>query len=234
MSRIYPRMVDILAAKRYAVYRRPYELNIVGVRSRRTKSNRFDDELHCFFRNANDSVWEYFVWPVTTDPGTYYLHSPISRDMGTAILAQGQYVNAYALGLHKGRQKALVQRGPVTVIRDYDRDARLDFNSGRQERGLFGINIHCMENPASNSREVDRRSAGCTDFAKLDDFKKFIGLCEVHERKYGNQFTYTLVDFRAERRETLRRLAIAGSATAVAGAAVLAFQSPQILKEKFA
>jgi hypothetical protein len=33
-------------------------------------------------------------------------------------------------------------------------------------------------------------------------------LCEHHAQLYGNKFTYTLLDFRAMRRESLKRIAI--------------------------
>jgi hypothetical protein len=35
-----------------------------------------------------------------------------------------------------------VQSKPITVLRDYDRNAILDFWNGKPETGMFGINIH--------------------------------------------------------------------------------------------
>src|SRR5437867_680025 len=134
---------DIIAAMQaygYEVYTRPFELNICGVRTDNTTPNRFDDEIDVFFKN-NTGQWINYIFPATTDPGTYWLKNPLS-EQGTAILKQGQYRQAYQIGLHQGKYYALVQRKPVTVLRDYDRNATLDFWNGREQKGMFGINIH--------------------------------------------------------------------------------------------
>ncbi len=55
---------------------------------------------------------------------------------------------------------------------------------------------------------VDKFSAGCQVFANASDFEFFLELAEQHAKLYGNKFTYTLLDFRAMRRESLRRIAI--------------------------
>src|SRR5262245_26782015 len=106
--------------KNYVLYTRPYQLNIWGFRNVQTKANRFDDEIHVFYK-TNLLKWEYHIFKATTDPGTFWLYNPL-MPQGTAILAGGQYVDTFELGLHY-TYIALVQRKPVTVIRDYNRDA---------------------------------------------------------------------------------------------------------------
>src|ERR1051326_885894 len=106
----------ILRHRGFRMYKRPYELNIVGIRSTSVRSNSFDDEVHVFFKTGVMD-WHYHIYKVTTDPGTYWLRNPI-ESQGTAILAQGQYINAYQIGLHRGQYPALVQRKPVTILRD--------------------------------------------------------------------------------------------------------------------
>lgn len=199
------RIKSILRRKGYALYTRPYELNIVGLRSRYTKAGRFDDEMHVFYR-TDKGKWNYHVYRVTTDPGTYWLENP-AMPQGTAILAQGQYVGAYEIGLHRGQYKALVQRGPVTVLRDYDRNAYLDFFNGTKQAGMFGINIH-RALAQGKTQQVDKYSAGCQVFENAAAYIEFMALCERHRQLYGNRFTYTLIDFRALRRESLRRIFI--------------------------
>jgi hypothetical protein len=126
---------------------------------------------------------------------------------GTAILMQGQYKDAYQIGLHRGQYYALVQRNPVTVIRDYDRNAILDFQNGRKDTGLFGINIHrALIN--GTTKTVDNYSAGCQVFANINDFNLLMQLAEKHRQLYGNNFTYTLIDKRAIAREYKRTLAL--------------------------
>ena len=202
------RIKAILKSYGYVLNTNPYQLNIVGLRSKSTESNRFDDEIHVFYKKP-DGGWNYHIYPATTDPGTFWLNNP-SYPQGTAILAQGQYRDAYGVGLHKSTYEALVQAKPVTVIRDYDRDAVLDFSNGEKQTGYFGINIHRAES-SGTTQFINKYSAGCQVFQNADDFKEFIALCEQHRKLYGNTFTYTLIDFRAINRITLKRIVTAST-----------------------
>jgi hypothetical protein len=205
-----PKVKSILRQKGYRIFTRPFELNIVGIRSRHTRSNSFDDELHVFYRDSRKK-WKYHIFKITTDPGTFWLKEPLASK-GTAILAEGQYLDAYGIGMHQGKYYALCQlHKPVTVIRDYNRDAILDFMNGRSEKGMFGINIH-RARAAGETRVIDEFSAGCQVFKDAADFVAFMALCEQHKKLYGNRFTYTLIDFRAMRREIFRRMAYGGAA----------------------
>jgi len=205
-------LIAILRFRKLKVYTRPYELNIIGVRSASTQSNRFDDELHVLFKDAANK-WKHYKFPITTDPGTYWLQHPLNVD-GTAILKEGQYENAYKLGLHKGQYKALIQSRPVSVIRDYDRNATLDFFNGNESTGYFGINIH-RASTSGVTKSIDKWSAGCQVFEKINDFINFLTLCGQHLLYYGNQFTYTLIDMRAIKRMKRRFLlyGVGGSLT---------------------
>lgn len=205
------RVKAILREYGFVLYTKPYQLNIVGLRSRSTIPNSFDDELHVFYTKP-DGSWNYHIYPATTDPGTYWLNNPGYED-GTAILAQGQYVDAYAIGLHKGLYEALVQIKPVTVIRDYDRNAVLDFYNGLKQTGNFGINIHRAESKGS-TRFIGKYSAGCQVFQNAVDFNEFMALAREHDKRYGNKFSYTLIDFRAMRRVAWRRVLTASTLTA--------------------
>lgn len=198
-------IINALKFKTYEIYTRPYELNILGIRADSIIPNRFDDEIHTFFKN-NTNQWVHYIFPATTDPGTYWLRSPM-HPQGTAILMQGQYKDAYQIGLHRGQYYALVQRNPVTVIRDYDRNAILDFQNGRKDTGLFGINIH-RASLNGTTKTVDNYSAGCQVLANINDFNLLMQLAEKHRQLYGNSFTYTLIDKRSIAREQKRTLAL--------------------------
>ena len=89
---------QILRSKGYRLFERPYELNIMAYRSRYVRSNHFDDEIHVFYKNDQEKC-VYHVFPVTTDPGQYWLDNPM-HPQGTAFLKKGQYINAYSIGLH--------------------------------------------------------------------------------------------------------------------------------------
>jgi len=169
---------------------RSFNVNIVGIRSANPRSGKFDDALLVIQRSASKQ-WEVYSYRVTTDPGTYYLKSPMNVK-GTAILVPGQYRSAYEIGTHK-TYDALIQRsGAVKVWRDADRDDVLDWDEGHIHEGYYGINIHRSKR-GGESESVGRWSAGCQVFKNSGDFDEFMGLCERSSGKYGNKFTYTLI-----------------------------------------
>jgi hypothetical protein len=169
--------------------RRPYNLNIVGIRHESTIQNSFNDEICIFWKYKN--VWTYKRYKATTDPGLTYLRDPIN-EQGTAILKEGQYMGTFKLGMHRKKYTALVQASPVTVIRDFNQDDRLDFNSGLEQTGFFGINIH-RSSPTGESTMVNKWSAGCQVFANINNYNEFIQICKNASRDWGDLFTYTLL-----------------------------------------
>lgn len=188
-----------LVQKGFKIFTRPFELNIVGVRADSVKPNSFDDTINIFYKTS-DGNWQFQRFPATTDPGTYWLQNPMNTE-GTAIVKHGQYINSHTIGLHRGKYLALVQQNPLTVIRDYDRNAVLDFMNGKEETGVFGINIH-HASQYGTTQAVDKYSAGCQVFANINDFNLFMQLADRHKSLYGNNFTYTLIDERALVRES--------------------------------
>lgn len=187
MERISPDRLDliksVMRAKGYTVYD-DGRLNIVGIRLDHEISNKFDDTLVVF------SGTDGWFMPCTTDPGSYYAQNPMHK-YGTAVLAPGQYVDCYGIGLHQGKYEALVQVKPVTVFRDANCDSGIDYE--HPETGMFGINIH-RANAVVRSQQVDKWSAGCTVVADPDDFSFLMKLARVHCDTYGNRFTYTLME----------------------------------------
>ncbi len=189
------KLITALKGKGYVIYTKPYELNIVGRRSPNTIPNKFDDTLFVFWKD-DDNNWEGKKYNITTDPATYFLQNPLST-LGSAILKEGQWKDAYGIGMHRNSYEAVVQKKPVTVYRDYNRDAILDWNNGREETGLFGINIH---KAGVNTQDIGKYSAGCQVFQDVSDFEEFMNLARKQKQLYGNTFTYTLIDERAYRR----------------------------------
>ncbi len=207
------RLRAIARREGFRIFSRPYELNIWGIRNANTRSGTFDDHFHIFYKSEKGK-WEYHICPSTTDPGTFWLENPM-QPQGTAILMQGQYVDAYQIGLHRGQYAALVQRKPVTILRDYDRNAYLDFLNGKRDTGFFGINFH-RALVQGKTKYVDKFSAGCQVFENAVHFYRFMQMAERHRSLYGNSFTYTLIDERAVKRTFLRRLLYGTVATGVA------------------
>jgi len=70
---------------------------------------------------------------------------------------------------------------------------------------------------SGTTKTIDKYSAGCQVFQNADDFARFMTLCRKHTDLYRNSFTYTLIDFRAIARITVKRI-IAGMTVVAAGA----------------
>lgn len=202
-------LTKALKDNNFVIYDQPFQLNIVGVRNAQSEPNKFDDQLYVFYKDENWN-WVLKEYPITTDTGTYWLLNPMSS-LGTAMLKEGQYIDAYKQGLHKGQYTALVQDKPVTTYRDYDRNAYFDIGQ-RETTGMYGINIH---KAGADSQNVDKWSAGCQVFQKSDDFQEFMQLTDKHKDRYGNKFTYTLLDERALERKGRRFLLYGGMSASV-------------------
>ena len=197
----FKNILRYMRSKDYVIYDKPYQLNIVGVRNAQSQPNKFDDSIFVFYKDDKND-WVEKEYPATTDTGMFYLLNPMSN-LGAAMLKEGQYVDSYKQGLHKGEYLALVQDKPVTTYRDYDRDAVFDIFT-KETTGNYGINIH---KAGANSQDVNNWSAGCQVFQKSDDFNDFMDKTTKHRNSYGNSFTYTLVDERAIIRRK-RRIAL--------------------------
>jgi len=183
----------IMRRKGYRIFDRdnqPYNLNLIGIRAATPVPNKFDDRFLIIWKH--NGIWHDKRFPLTTDPGTYWLQNPMMI-AGTAILKEGQYPGMWALGKHSGYD-ALVQVGPCTVIRDANRDNRLDFD-GPEETGFFGINCHRAA-ARGTSKQVDKWSAGCQVFADSKDFAVLMALAREAAKVWGDRVTYTLLNER--------------------------------------
>lgn len=186
----------VFSEKGYAFFENgDYNLNIVGIRNDSGDASKFDDFLNVLYKV--DGEWVCDVYPATTEPGTSILRRPIKavRHKGTAILVPDQYRSTYRIGTHGGKRSytALVQRGgKVRVARDNNRDSKPDYHNPEEE-GWFGINIH--KHWGSDARvNTGGVSAGCQVFQSSKDFYEFMDTCQQSADKWGNSFTYTLIE----------------------------------------
>lgn len=188
------KIIDTLESKGYAVFKndtKPFNVNIVGIRSKEIKVNQFNDWLLVFWKYKGK--WNQYWMPCTTLAGLYYLDKPMNTK-GCAILVPNQYRGVYKLDLHNGKYKALCQRlGEVEVWRDNDKDSEFDFNNDSTEWGYFGINIH-RASATSTLEEIGKYSAGCQVIQNPQNFDIFIQILEQSELYFGNKFTYTLIN----------------------------------------
>lgn len=177
--------------KKYKEFTRPNELNIIGIRYNNKTINIFDDQICVFYLDDNLN-YNIHLFKATTKPGLYWLRN-LLNPKGTAILKEGQYLDAYEIAYHRGKYLALCQRLPVEVYRDKNRDDKIDYDKKTIEKGLFGINIH-RANALSVITTIDKYSAGCQVIQDPDDFRVLLVLANRHKNLYGNKLTYTLIN----------------------------------------
>jgi hypothetical protein len=179
-----------------------YHMNYFGIRSPNKVANAFDDMMGCAY--TVDGMWKVHYWPITTDPGTYYLEDETKwyGPEGVAILACGQYVDVYKIDEHgSSGYLALCQRnGSVTIYRDGDLDNVLDFDESTLKEGQWiGINLHASTSypysSGTDKDEVGAWSAGCQVHATVRGFREMMELAHLQVDELGLEtFTYTLMD----------------------------------------
>ncbi len=184
-------IINVMQGKGYRVFenRKGHDLNLVGIRTSSVDANTFNDWVTAFYIFNDD--WNFFAFPATTDPGTFYRKEPLNVK-GTAVMKPGQYRGAYKIGKHK-QYKALEQKKPMTVYRDANRDGRLDTAGMEEDTGNYKTNIH-RSNAHRPSVVVGKWSAGCQVLQDPDHFAFLLMLCERSKSKFGNSFTYTLLE----------------------------------------
>lgn len=172
-----------------------YDVNIIGVRNSDTHgkvTNAFDDCVTISFKE--DGEWKFYCYQATTDPGSHWEKNLLNKK-GVAILKPGQYRGSHKLRLHQGKYLALGQQKPVKVYRDNNRDGKYDLLEENIDEGIFGINIHRATGRAGGkSVQVDKWSAGCQVIADNDDWHQFLDICQTAREKWGNSFSYTLLE----------------------------------------
>ena len=184
-----------LEAKDYAFFglrsKKPWNVNIIGVRREVAIFNKFDDALLVIYRDSRTN-WEVRSYSITTDPGKVWQEKPMNSK-GCALLVPDQYRGAYKIDLHLGKYEALCQRNKnVRVYRDANLNHEHDRDAGTIDEGMFGINLH-RSRSTGEAELVNAYSAGCQVFKNATDFKDFMELMKRSEKRFGNSFTYTLI-----------------------------------------
>ena len=187
----YQQIKQFITNKGYSWFEEgDYNLNIVGIRSNQKNqiTNKFDDFLTISYQIGG--IQQYHEYPITTEPGIYYTQNLLDKK-GVAIMVPGQYKNTWRIGLHQGKYEALTQIKLIKVYRDKNKDKEYDLNPETINEGIFGINIH---HAGADSQQIDKWSAGCQVFKRLEDFNIFMNICKKASKIWGNLFTYTLID----------------------------------------
>ena len=115
--------------------------------------NQFNDSR--FLVEVNPTPRLIGAWEASIEPGNHYTKQPMNSDGAAHIQVPGQY-KAWRIGKHKGREIALVQVAPVNIVRDYNRNSKVD-KGDKKEYSIIGANQHS----GSDQKFVDNASAGC-------------------------------------------------------------------------
>ena len=183
----YSDIEKVMNEKGYQFFKGDMNVNIIGVRMGDKFSNSWSDVLFVAYENRGEKILDVYK-DFSTLAGNYYVKEKLLNKKGVAILPEGQHKGLWAIGKHRGKYKALVQKKIVTVLRDNNKDEIVDPKSST--RGQFGINLH----HGYNSKNVDKNSAGCQVLKYQSDLKnKFMRVIEESAHRFGNSFTYTLL-----------------------------------------
>jgi len=188
-------ILAVMESKGYAVFKddsKPFNLNMIGIRSKDMTPDVYNDRLIYLWKYAGQ--WSLFSVPVTVDAGLYWLLNPMTSK-GTALVKAGQYRGVWKLGKHRGKYTALVQKKPITVIRDGDSDAQIDLDSGSEETGFYGINHHRAGiSVPKKEAKIAKYSAGCIVTSHPNVYEIEINLLKQAADFWGNSFTFTLLN----------------------------------------
>lgn len=162
----------------------PFQL--INIRSASDKPNEFDDLLGV----VDNGVVTWHTG--TTNPGVHWLKNFLNPK-GTAVLAEGQHLNAWVIGKHKGQYEALVQYAPLPVYRDNNKNDKSE-QIGKPIYGQYGINQH-RANASAISRIIDKWSAGCQVRNNPKEYEEFMKLCKNSGVKYFSCILFNEKDF---------------------------------------
>tara|TARA_R110000751_G_scaffold238307_1_gene339138 strand:+ start:782 stop:1384 length:603 start_codon:yes stop_codon:yes gene_type:complete len=168
---------------------KPYNVNIVAIRSDTPTPNKFNDLLCIFWKY--EGIWNMVQQQCTTLAGIPWMTEPCNSK-GCAILKEGQYLSAWKIGMHRGSYKALVQVNPVDVYRDNDKDLEYDMLESSVDTGVFGINLH-RASSKTETLDVNKFSAGCIVTQNPHEYDVFMKICDEAVEVWGNSFTVALI-----------------------------------------
>ena len=192
------------------------KLNIVGVRAAdkaigSAATNYFTDFMVMFYFDDNKKRVERIGW-LTTAPGLTFEAKEFGGPGGkppvynrTIMMQEGQYVDAYQRGLHRGKP-ALVQVGTMNYFKDttlVEKDAKTGklvakYSSVAIVSGKgFATNIHSSgkNNGTLSTKQINDWSAGCQVFRSYDDHLWMLQAAanQVEKTNYKS-FTYTMLN----------------------------------------
>ena len=105
---------------------------------------------------------------------------------GMGILMESQYIDVYTIGNWMG--DAMKTRGKQKFYRDTTEGNIIKYT--KRGEGSVGMFIH---KGFPGGRSVFNWSEGCQVFSSKSEMDEFYKICRIHEKRYGNKFSYTLM-----------------------------------------
>ncbi len=186
------KIIKTMRAHNCVVTEKEDEVNIVyidGVNrdgtKNQNKNNAFDDARIVIQYKAGKPVI-IGAWEAVTSTAKYYTENRINSK-GAARITWGQQ-RAWQVGLHHGKQEALIQTGgEVSVYRDDNEDYKRD--GDKIDTGWFGINQHGGYNFPHD--DVKTASAGCLVGRMVDGHEDFMRIVKTDARyKKDHKFVF--------------------------------------------
>lgn len=171
---------------------KPFNLNIVGVRSANRVAGKMDDWL-CVFWNDPWFGWRFYAFPCTTDSGSFYHLHPISPKGTARMIAPQQVRGLWKVGWTKigGGHFCLRQAAPAQYSRDNDKDVMQD-DEQVEETAIIHAHIHRGPDEG-RVLDIGKWSAACWVLAEDRDFEWLMEVVEAAKKNWGNSFTGTLL-----------------------------------------
>jgi hypothetical protein len=190
-SQIAAALVDYAKTKNWEIRTGQGKYNIFyvqgmfpsGVKNENTP-NQFNDSR--FLVEVNPTPRLVGAWEASIEPGRHYTKQPMNSQGTAQIQVPGQY-KAWRIGRHKNRELALVQVAPVNIIRDKNRNGKLD-EGDEKEHSQIGANQHS----ASDQKLVNDASAGCPVGRTSKGHQEFMGFLQKDvDYKNNKRFTFS-------------------------------------------
>lgn len=195
----YGSVRELYSSKGYRFRQSRMGLNIFGIRSKESESDKFDDLGGCAWIDSKGDE-RLFTFKMTTDPGKHWLLTPMNKN-GCIIMVPGQYIEVYGKGLHNGEYDCFKQIKPIRYVRDNNKNTKLDFDLYRNPSNLVingfwgnnGTNIH-RASKFKIVNLVQKWSAGCQVVQNPKDFDILLGLRDISISYGFKAWDYTLFE----------------------------------------
>lgn len=210
-------LLEVLRHKKYKVFERPFEVNTIGVRYHYPGQNyddKFSDRMYALWKDGSGE-WKMKYWSVSTIPGKKPGKSDRAKGYktlkdavgpsrgGLGILKPAQFIDVYYMDYHKGSAKearAMKTKGKQLAYRDQNYgSSKITYSnedkSNKKGGANFAMYIHKAYSTGAgkNNYGVQNWSEGCQVFQDPKCLNQYFDICEIHKKKYGNSFSYTLI-----------------------------------------